>query len=258
LTLKIRIINAAAPDILDSLTLTVNGHPVPLETVLKQGTLAVICGSIPKSLLTADSPHPQAFTRLAFSVNRTAPLTLDGSDHRLVGLAFHRLQIVPDAAEAIDDEDFAHYNFPADDANWVQVADFVGTYLHRDEKLVSPGEFSKRFPKQFRSQNIPFSDKPSLNWVVIHRGMLQAMDLPSLKWAIAHMHPVFSNDVFIVLSNRDDVPHQSRLSRDWLLLQLQTFLLDLEDHKLLPSRLRNSIFQVSKAIYKRSKGMVNE
>lgn len=256
LTIKIRIINAAAPDILESLTLTVNGHPIPLETVLKQGTLAVICGAIPKTLLTVDASPPQSFTRFAFSVNRTAPLTLDGSDTRRVGLAFHRIQIVPDTVEAIEDEDFAHYNFPADDANWLQVADFVGTYLRRDEKLVSPGEFSKRFPKQFRSQNIPFADKPSLSWVLIHRGMLSAIDLPSLKWAIAQMRPVFSNDVFIVLSNRTDVPKQRRLSRAWLLLRLQTFLFDLEAQKLLPPGLRNTIVQVSKAIYRRSKDMM--
>jgi len=262
LSIKIRIINAAAPDILDSLALTVNGHLIPLETVLKQGTLAVICGFIPKKWLIRDADASedrlQAFTRFIFSVNRTAPVTLDGSDNRLVGLAFHRLQLFPDSAEDLDDEDFAHYVFPADDVNWMQVSDFVGTYLQRDEKLIAPGEFSKRFPKQFRSQNLPFADKPNLHWVLIHRGMLPTFDLPSLNWAIAHMRPVFTNDVFMVLSDREDVPQQSRRSRDWLLLRIQVFLLELEDHKLLPSGLRNRIFQVSKAIYKRSKGLIED
>ena len=260
LTVKLRIINAAAPDILDSLTMKVNGHPIALEMVLKQGTLAVIQGSISKDMLIGDSCSaqisPRAYTRFTFSVNRTTLATLDGSDHRLVGLAFHRLQVFPDSAE-LEDEDFAHYVFPGDDIHWVQVADFVGTYLRRDEKLVSPGEFSKRFPKQFRSQNLPFADKPQLNWVLVHRGMLQAVDLPSLQWALSEMRPVFSNDVFVVLSNRHDMTQSSRLSQDWLLLQLQVLLLKLENRKLLPSRIRNTIFQVSKAIYKRSKGMVD-
>ncbi|MEM9449337.1 MAG: sulfotransferase family 2 domain-containing protein [Cyanobacteria bacterium P01_E01_bin.6] len=245
LTVKLCIIDAAAPDILDSLAMTVNDHPIELETVLKQGTLSILYGSIPQQAMDSD----RAFTRLAFSVNRTTVPTLRMSDHRLVGLAFHRLQIFPDSAEIVS-EDFEHYVFPVSDPLWVKTADFVATYVHPHEKLVSPGEFSKRFSKQFRSQNIPFSKKPDLNWVIIHKGMLQDVDLPSLNWAIAHMRIVFSNDVFVVLSNRADIPQSSRLSRHWIILRLQVLLLDLEHHNLLPPQTHNTFLQLSKGVSK--------
>ncbi|MEL6222379.1 MAG: hypothetical protein AAFQ57_00940 [Cyanobacteria bacterium J06626_14] len=245
LTIKLCIINAAASDILDSLTLTANGHLVELETVLKQGTLAIIYGTLAKELLMGD----RAFTRLAFSVNRTTTSSVGTSDQRLVGLAFHRLQIFPDSVEMVD-EDFAHYVFPTNDMQWVQVADFVATYVQLREKVVAPGEFSKRFPKQFRSQTLPFSEKPDLNWVILHKGLLPSMDLPSLRWALSKMKPVFRNDVFIVLSNRSDVPRSHRLMQDWFLIQIQVWLTQLENQNLLPSPTRNALFQASKVLGK--------
>jgi hypothetical protein len=245
LTVKLCIINAAAPDILDSLTLTVNGYPVDLETVLKQGTLAIICGTIPKKVLKGD----RAFTRLVFEVNRTTQPSLGSGDTRLVGLAFHRLQIFPESAE-MTDEDFAHYVFPSTDDQWVETADFVDTHVQPQEKLVAPGEFSKRFPKQFRSQNLPFADKPGLSWVILHKGMLPSIDLPSLRWAFSSMKPVFRNDVFIVLSNRDDVPRCHQPLQDWAQIQMQVWLAQIEHQAILPSRARNAVFHASRVIGK--------
>lgn len=253
LTLKLRIINAAALDILESLSLSVNDHPIELETILQQGNLAVLQALIPKSALVSD----RNFTRLTFSVNRTAVLNPGSRDSRWVGLAFHRLQLCPEHIHLDDETDFTHYVFPSDDANWVETADWVAAYLHPDEKLAAPGEFSKRFPKQFRSQNLPFTDKPQLNWVILHKGKLEIVDLSSFVWSMKTMRPAFQNEVFVVLSNRSDLPKQAWRSRDWLMVRSQLLMMQLEMRNLLPAQWRDTLMRTSRTLYKQIRRFVS-
>ncbi|MGB3494559.1 MAG: hypothetical protein WBA57_17660 [Elainellaceae cyanobacterium] len=254
LTLKLRIINAAALDILESLSLSVNGHPVELEAILRQGSLAVLEALIPQKVLKSD----RNFTRFTFTVNRTTIINPDSSDNRPVGLAFHRLQLFPEHVHLDDDEDFTHYVFPTDDKNWMQVANVLESYLNDDDKIAAPGEFFKPFPKHFRSQNLPFADKPQLHWVILHKGKLQVVDRPSIYWAIKQMQPVFQNDVFIVLCNRDDIPKQAWRLQDLLILRSQLLLFQLESRKLLPVQWRDTLFRSSRLIYQQLKTLISK
>jgi len=253
--LKLRIINAAALDILESLSLSVNDSPVELETILQQGNLAVMQAVIPKKNLKSD----RNFTRLTFSVDRTTIINPDSSDNRPVGLAFHRLQLFPEHIRLEEQgEDFTYYVFPSDDKNWVDVADTVTAHLQKDDKIAAPGEFFKRFSRQFRSQNLPFANKPQLHWVILHKGKLQVVNRESLYWAVNTMKPVFQNDVFVVLSNRDDVQKQAWRLQDLLILRSQLLLFQLESRNVFPARWRNTLFRTSKILYKRVKRLISD
>jgi len=114
LAVKLHISNSVAVDVLDSLTLTVNSHPVkllPIESPSVEQTAQaktrggrsalpsrresrLLQGTIPRSALVSS----RGFVRFTVSVNRTAPLlsiTQKPADTRLVGVAVRRLELVP-------------------------------------------------------------------------------------------------------------------------------------------------------------------
>jgi hypothetical protein len=93
-TIKIHVVNAATPDILQSFSLEVNDCAIALNPVFHSEKSAVFEGKIPASVLQVDQP----FARLTFRVNRTvslASIRSGTSDQRLVGVAIQRIQIFP-------------------------------------------------------------------------------------------------------------------------------------------------------------------
>lgn len=92
LTLRFRVRPALAPDILPSLMLAVNGHPVALAGQPEANGDTTFEAVIPKALL--DNPR---YTQLVFRVSRTViPDDLYGNgDTRALGLAFDWLRVDP-------------------------------------------------------------------------------------------------------------------------------------------------------------------
>jgi hypothetical protein len=88
-----RVINAVETEILDSLKLTVNGTPVPLEVLDGRGSMVRTYRAIaPQTLLASENP----FVRLTFIVNRTlAPHTQESwnPDVRKLGVALHWIEV---------------------------------------------------------------------------------------------------------------------------------------------------------------------
>ncbi|MFQ3617175.1 MAG: sulfotransferase family 2 domain-containing protein [Cyanobacteriota bacterium] len=83
-----------APDMLDSLELTVNQHPVSLQVQSRQGSGGVLTGTIPAIAL--HSSHP--FVRFTFRLSHTLPLNANNpasTDDRLVGFALRQLVLEP-------------------------------------------------------------------------------------------------------------------------------------------------------------------
>jgi hypothetical protein len=202
LIIKFRLVNAVTPDVLASLTLKVNDHPVPLTTQFRQGNITVFQGVISQTILTGD----RSFTRLTFNVNRTVSLQTvysESPDQRVVGLAFHRIQIIPASAKP-GDQEYLYLLFPWDDLHWVEAADFLDRHLQPTETFAAPSEFYERFPQQFQTDTSPFlPDQPA--WVVVHKGLAEEIDSDSLKWTTRNLIPVFANAVFVIFTNRLDV-----------------------------------------------------
>lgn len=236
LIIRIRVANTAAPDILASLQLQVNDAPIPLEMLSKRLNSAIFQGRVLPAHLTSDRP----FTRLTFRVNHTATLketSTGGTDKRIVGLAIDRIQIFPADAdpEALGYGDLHHLiysevSFPSPDPRWQQAVAFLEQHCPPTEKVIAPPEFVDEFPDRFCSYLNPWQHSPSVNWVVIHKGLLSEVDYASLKWTIKNLHPVFANEVFIIFCNRPEIaqandkqsPHDFRsFWYDWIILNLE-------------------------------------
>jgi len=94
LIVTFRVLMALAPDVLESLTLAVNDHPIPLDVYRDTAGTALFMGRIPRQVLMNSKP----FARLRFHVSRTlAPCELDveNSDTRELGLLYNWLSIYP-------------------------------------------------------------------------------------------------------------------------------------------------------------------
>jgi hypothetical protein len=91
--LEFRVLNASAPDVLESLRLSVSDTDVPLEIVDgRHGVVRLYRGRIPARCIHTERP----FTRLALHVARTASKqALDPSDpdDRPVGVAVHWIRV---------------------------------------------------------------------------------------------------------------------------------------------------------------------
>lgn len=203
LVIKLRVINAAAPDILASLALTVNHQIIPLQTLDAENSSTVLQGLIPKTVLESDRP----LTRLTLTVNRTIPIQLLNQskiDVRPVGLAINRVQLLPVDTQPSQAE-YLYLLFPIDDPDWAETANFIQQHLQSYELLTAPNPFVERFPQQAYPYTKHFAEQAHLSWVVLHKGQLSEVEQPSLRWTIQTLMPVFANSVFVVFTKRQDV-----------------------------------------------------
>jgi hypothetical protein len=248
LTLRIDILNAIAPDVLDSLEIRVNGHGLRLTPLSKDPMSGIFYGVIHPAWLTSDRP----FSRIEFIVNRTAsPQSIDptNKDTRLVGLAIHRVYIFP-TREMLSPDRLPSVDFPEEDSCWQETADFLAQHIRDDEQMVARYEFSAKFPKQFTLPSEPFQHLSDLNWVVVHKGDYLSMHSESLEWAMKNLEPAFANTVFVVLTNRSDVPKISRWSSHVLALTQRVWGDRLDDQGLLSTTVQTSIINRVKSLLK--------
>ncbi|GAB4375944.1 MAG: hypothetical protein Kow00121_22290 [Elainellaceae cyanobacterium] len=93
------------------------------------------------------------------------------------------------------------------DNNWLTARDFVRQHLRQNEKIITPVRFKSSFSK---ADGYPKTSKISpeqYQWVIVHKGNLQAIDTSFIKRIIQEFRPVFSNAVFVVFSSRADLPN---------------------------------------------------
>jgi hypothetical protein len=223
-TIQIYTIRAIAPDVLQSLSLTVNDTPVHLTVLSQWDTNTVFQGRVP---IDAISPAP-SLTCLAFSVNRTASmqtLAPDTPDQREVGLAISHVCLFPRGMLGLESPILKF--FPQHDEEWVAVHAFVASHLKLNEAIAAPKEFLQRFPAQFQditrlqppslspSALQPSSPQPSSGssstdetcptWAIVAKHWVHEIPAPTLHWMMDQMNLVFSNSVFMVLSTRSEL-----------------------------------------------------
>ncbi|GAB4227017.1 MAG: hypothetical protein Kow00121_55550 [Elainellaceae cyanobacterium] len=226
LTIRVRVVNAATPEILNSLELLVNDHLIPLKTFLHRENIVVLQGLIPQAALESD----RGFSRLTFRVSETVSLqnvNPEGTDTRIVGVAIHRIQLFPVSAPP-DAKSSKPFLFPEDDESWQQAIGFLEQQLKPTERIAAPIEFVEKYPEQFCAYTQSFRRQAGLAWVVVHKGSIAEVDDASLDWITRKFKPVFANEVFVIFSNRRDCPkisirliHLRAFWRSWLELKLQ-------------------------------------
>ena len=197
LTLEFCVINAIAPDILQSLTLQVNDRPVPLGVLYSHG-ITLFQAIIPSAALSSNAP----FTRLTFQVNRTlSPQDLNphDPDRRPVGLAFSAIQTFP-TAETGKTAAALFESQP-----WQETAKFVQQHLQPQQQILAPTVFRARFPQHIPTYTPPLPTlrnyNPSLkefHWAILHKGMMSENGALLGKLAWMGLVPLYANEVFVV------------------------------------------------------------
>jgi len=94
LTLQFNVMRGITPEVIDSLSMKVNDHPIQITKLDKKLENTVFTAKIPKSILK----NKRNFTRLSFEVSKTInPHLTDQSDptDRFIGVAFDRIKIRP-------------------------------------------------------------------------------------------------------------------------------------------------------------------
>lgn len=92
------------------------------------------------------------------------------------------------------------------DTHWLTAKDFIQKYIKPGERIVAPNRFKHQLANLYAYKITYELAADQFQWVLIHKGMLNAIDNEFLKQTVQTLKPVFANDVFVVFSSRSDVP----------------------------------------------------
>jgi FkbM family methyltransferase len=105
---------------------------------------------------------------------------------------------------------------------WQSVADFLEARRLGDEGMVAPSELSALIPVDRGYANVGLSETDDTAVLVLHKGRYEELDRGFMRRVLTRLHPVFANEVFIVLADSgeelaDDDPHIDKLQaiRAW-------------------------------------------
>ncbi|MBE9177867.1 sulfotransferase family 2 domain-containing protein [Oculatella sp. LEGE 06141] len=194
-------------DVLDGLTLEVNGHPIELGVLHSDLGERILRGKLSQTLLDTG----KVFTEFKFQIDRVISLKDAnplGNDARLVGLAINSVNVFPVGQER-EKSILAHL---FNNGPWQDVASFIKNNLKPQEQVLAPLAFSMAVPNPVEDYSAIFNGKMDFDWVVLHKGMMDKISSILLKLILRRFTPVFANEVFVVFSNRQDLPRLSYLS----------------------------------------------
>jgi hypothetical protein len=234
LTLEFRLIctSATAPDILQSLTLTVEGQGIPLKLLYGDRVMALYRGVLP--IATQSAP----LTRLMFQVNRvttfqetrSAEMALGGGDrsiehsversiekdNRRVGVAFNEVLVFPVGEEP--QRSLALQLFERD--FWQPAVDFLKAQVRVGDAIAAPLAFEAKCLQDGVLQQCSIQDiqtlevAPPLNWVVVSKDQTEQIGkILCFLWRRG-FRPVFANAVFVIFSTHFHLPRLSYVHVD--------------------------------------------
>jgi len=100
-------------------------------------------------------------------------------------------------------------SFPYHDPNWVTVADWMRPRARPGDRILAPDIFWWRFPKIHRYRDPFLRPQAEYDWAILHKGELDRLPQAFLARLVKTLHPVFANDVFVVLArNAKDALHR--------------------------------------------------
>jgi SAM-dependent methyltransferase len=96
--------------------------------------------------------------------------------------------------------------FPAQDPFWREAADLLDEQRQSGESVLAPDLFWWRVHDIHRFVRANLDVGQGYDWVVLHKGEMEAIGSPFLTSVAATMTPVLANEVFVVWSFRPDAP----------------------------------------------------
>jgi hypothetical protein len=197
---------ATLPEIVNSLTLEVNQQPVSYGLLQGDQDRRLLQAYIPAEVMQSDRP----FTQLRLRVNRTLALNSinpKNPDTRLVGLAFNLFHLFP--ADRAQQCSLVASRF--DSPFWIETVDFLKKHVQPQEAITAPLVFKIHLRNPI-SDYRGFGKKGKPPWVVVHKGMVEAVDAMLLPLLTQRYTPVYANDVFVVFSLHKHLPTVNFLS----------------------------------------------
>lgn len=206
--LEFRVIraNLTAPDIVQSLAVTVNGHPIDLYSICNNQGTQVYQGIIPKAILKTD----RLFTELKFQVNRVISrreIDPEDPDTRAVGLALNYVQVFPISQRFEKSVLAQSFEAPA----WKSAVRFLQDNLKPDDTVTAPLIFRAPLAQTVVDFDAFVSGKPA-QWGVLHKGECDRLDALVPKLFVKGFKPVFANEVFVIFTTRRGLTSLSYLS----------------------------------------------
>jgi hypothetical protein len=199
------------PDILQSLKLSVNGKPVPLDLLHSDRGTRFFQGIIPQSVFKNPVFKNSPFTEFAFQVDRVTSLNelnpLD-PDTRAVGLALNYIQVFPVNVRHTQSALAPFFECES----WSQTIDFLKTHAALSESIIAPLVFSIQLEQEIHDHSAFLDADNRSEWVVIHKGKTDRIGAMLFKLMSKGFSPVFANDVFVVYSTQKALPSVSYTS----------------------------------------------
>jgi FkbM family methyltransferase len=105
---------------------------------------------------------------------------------------------------------------------WQSIADFLEARGAGAEGVVAPSELSALIPVDRGYANVGLAEADDIAVLVVHKGRYEELDRRFMRRVLTRLHPVFANEVFIVLADAgealaEDDPHIDKLQviRAW-------------------------------------------
>lgn len=96
------------------------------------------------------------------------------------------------------------------DQNWKEVLDFIRQYSCGEETFLMPDEFCDVLANSLYSSHIysydEIDEEKRFDWVIIHKGRLELLQVDFLNKVYLSKTPVFANDVFVIFADSKEVP----------------------------------------------------
>lgn len=185
------------PDILNSLSVEVNGHPIEIAILHSDLGTRFFQGVVPKAILN----HQEPFTRCTFKVDRVSSLHENNPldpDTRPVGLAFNFVQMFPAKLKRQRSALIPFFDCEA----WRTTVDFLQKHAAVDEPVIAPLIFRVELENPVQDYSA-FLQQQGFNWVVIHKGRPDQVDSVLFKLLQRGFAPVFANEVFVIFSTHN-------------------------------------------------------
>lgn len=90
--------------------------------------------------------------------------------------------------------------FPIDDDQWCETRDYLARHGGYDASLLAPNEFLDYFAGCYHYNVSAYLTYRHFEFVVVHKGMLDAIAPQVLVNVVTHYHAVFGNKVFVIYS----------------------------------------------------------
>lgn len=101
------------------------------------------------------------------------------------------------------------------DTQWLAVKQFAQQHIKPDERILAPSSFKHQLPKIYAYKFTYDIPADQFEWVIVHKGMLSAINTDFLKQTLSLLKPVFANEVFVVFANRTGLPALNPQSVHW-------------------------------------------